>query len=141
MQALDAGFDPFTPDPTWFRGPLASYLGPIPVAVQPKLELGIQIFGRQGITVHDPRPDRFQPALDPIATGDVLVGQQAHLFLVAQWDLDQDIKYLQQREGAEENIHDQIFSSLKKHSDQISAELSSSNDAHYDPSQFPSIGN
>lgn len=113
-RALDAGYDPFTPPPTWSSGPIATYVGPIPEAVWPLVEKAKPIFGADFITVHDPRPDRFQRAIDPIITGDIVFQNKRQCFLVAQWDLDQDIKYLS--DGAEQlgSLHDQIVAGLRQ---------------------------
>lgn len=113
-QALDAGFDPFTPPPAWFSGQLSTYRGAVPEQVRPLVSKARPIFGDSGLTVHDPRPDRFQPALDPIITGDVTLEGKKHCFLVAQWDLDQDLRYL--TEGNQlGTMREQIARSLAEH--------------------------
>jgi len=111
-QALDAGFDPFTPPPTWFNGPLAQYTGSIPEHVRVKIDIALPIFGAGLIIVHDPRPDTFRRAVDPIVTGHVILGQRDQHFLIAQWDLDQDLKYLGEEAGPEGSSEDQIRKAL-----------------------------
>ena len=109
--ALDAGFDPYTPPPTWHKGQLITYRGTIPPRAREQIEIAIPIFrplwnreypegGPHGISIYDPRPDMFRPALCPIATGYVRLSDQLHHFLIAQWDLDQDLKYLTADGGA-----------------------------------------
>lgn len=101
-RALDAGFDPYTPPADWFSGVMARYNGPIPSEVRAKIDIAVPIFGANRILIHDPRAERFQKVLDPIATGHVdLEGIRTH-FLLGQWDLDEDFKFIEGQQKARE---------------------------------------
>lgn len=113
--ALQAGFEPFTPPTTWNSGSLATYRGPIPDHVRQRIETALPIFGDRAVTVYDPRPNRFVPAIDPIVCGEVTLEGQKHSFLIGQWDLDQDLRYLSDKEEAGSAL-ERVRSELQAHS-------------------------
>lgn len=96
-QALDAGFDPWTPPKGWGHGLLDTYMSPIPLAVREAVERAIPLFGFRAIEVYDPNPAHFvKPRkLDPLVLGHVDLAEQRLYFLVGQWDIPADMKFIE----------------------------------------------
>lgn len=94
--ALDAGFDPVTPPRNWSSGQLLQYLAPIPDHVRDAIDRAEPIFGTGRLLVHDPNAEHFvRPRItDPMVTGFIDLADQRLHFLVGQWDLATDLKFI-----------------------------------------------
>ena len=103
-RALDAGFDPWAP-PDWGHGNIASYMAPIPQSVREAIQRAIPIFGLPTIEVYDPNPAHFvKPRkLDPLVLGHVDVAEQRLHFLIGQWDIPTDMKFIEGHPRPEPN--------------------------------------
>ena len=95
--ALDAGFSPTTPPRNWASGQLIQYMAPIPQHVREAIDKAEPIFGRSRILVYDPNVEHFQrpKKLDPLAIGFVDLAEQRLHFLIGQWDLASDLKFIE----------------------------------------------
>jgi hypothetical protein len=94
--ALDAGFEPTTPPRNWSSGLLIQYVAPIPEEVRKSIDKAEAIFGRQQILIYDPNTEHFQrpKVIDPIVVGFVTLADERLNFLVGQWDLKDDLKFI-----------------------------------------------
>jgi len=89
FQALDAGFDPYTP-PNWLWCPLTDYYGSIPEGVMERIESALPIFGLRNIYILAPH---FQPwmARDPIVVGSIELNTDLKVrFFIGAWNLEED---------------------------------------------------
>ena len=95
-RALDAGFDPITPPKNWSSGQLIQYLAPVPERVRESIDKAEPIFGRERILIYDPNVEHFQRPrkIDPMAIGFIDLARQRLHFLIGQWDIKADLKFI-----------------------------------------------
>lgn len=95
-KVLDAGFDPIAPPKNWASGLLIQYLAPIPEQVREAIDRAEPIFGRDRILIYDPNAEHFQRPrkTDPLAIGFIDLAAQRLHFLIGQWNLEADLKFI-----------------------------------------------
>lgn len=97
VRALDAGFDPTTPPKNWASGQLVQFLAPIPEHVRDNITRAEPIFGLAHILIYDPNTEHFSRPrkTDPLALGFVDLAAQRLHFLIGQWDIKADLKWIE----------------------------------------------
>lgn len=95
-RVLDAGFEPINPPRNWSSGVLNQYLAPIPEAVRERIDRALPVFGPQHILIYDPNEEHFSRPkhTDPLVVGYCDLAQQRLHFLIGQWDLGADLKFI-----------------------------------------------
>ena len=95
-QVLENGFEPCTPPRNWASGQLEHYLAPIPNQVTQRIDIAEPIFGKGHILIYDPNTEHFSRPkfVDPLVVGFIDLAQQRLRFLIGQWDLDADLKFI-----------------------------------------------
>ena len=96
VRALDAGFEPCTPPRNWASGQLVQYIAPIPEQVRRKIDIAESIFGKGRLLIYDPNVAHFSrpKKTDPLAIGFIDLAEERIHFLVGQWDLAGDLKFI-----------------------------------------------